>query len=171
MAKRAPRKFLVRRSKDNLSVVFGRRARRIGSHSLGNLQAVASTRTNRINILNVEETEARGADFFEIKNIHFAHWWTRNWRTNRTIINLDIRVGAHTNQADVITELNNIMGYTIEEAAGDEGGSGLSSVGGTSVTSFRMENVNYALEDGEGFLLDESSNNFVSEELNTVLQQ
>ena len=34
-----------------------------------------------------------------------------------------------------------------------------------------MENVNYGLEDGEGFLLDESSNNFVSEELNTVLQR
>ena len=71
-----------------------------------------------------------------------------------------------------ITELNNILGYTIEEAAGDEGGSGLSSVGGTSVTSFRLENVNYTLEDGEGNLLyEEMSNKFVSEELNTVIQR
>ena len=170
MARQA-RKFLVRRSKDNLSIVFARRARRLGSHPLGSLQAVASDRTNRINILNIEETELRGVDFFEIKNTHFGHWWTRNWRTNRTLINLDIRIAAHTSQAETIAELNNILGYTIEEAAGDEGGSGLSSVGGTSVTSFRMEKVNYTLEDGEGFLLDESSNKFVSEELNTVIQR
>ena len=110
---------MVRRSKDNLSVVFARRARRVGSHPLGNLQAVASTRTNRINILNIEETELRGEDFFEIKNIHFGHWFTKNWRADRSLINLNIRVAAHTNQADVIAELNNIMGYTIEEAAGD----------------------------------------------------
>ena len=142
MARQA-RIFMVRRSKDNLSVVFARRARRIGAHPLGNLQAVASDRANRINILNIEETELRGADFFEIKNTHFGHWWTRNWRANRTLINLDIRVAAHTSQAETIAELNNILGYTIEEAAGDEGGSGLSSVGGTSVTSFRMESVDY----------------------------
>ena len=98
MARQA-RKFLVRRSKDNLSVVFARRARRLGSHPLGSLQAVASDRTNRINILNIEETELRGEDFFEIKNTHFGHWWTRNWRANRTLINLDIRVAAHTSQA------------------------------------------------------------------------
>ena len=70
MARQA-RKFLVRRSKDNLSVVFARRAKRVGAHPLGNLQAVASSRTNRINLLNVEETEARGEDFFEIKKYTF----------------------------------------------------------------------------------------------------
>ncbi|MDP7368173.1 MAG: hypothetical protein QGH83_13060, partial [Candidatus Pacebacteria bacterium] len=166
---RRVRKFLVRRSKDNLSCVFARRARRVGSHPLGNLRAVASTRTNRINILNIEETEIRGEDFFEIKNIHFGHWWTRNWNIDREPITLDIRVAAHTSRDDVIAELNNILGYTIEKAPGDEGGSGLSSVGSTSVVSFAMENVNYGLEDGTGFLLDESDNKFVGEELNTVL--
>ena len=73
MARQA-RKFLVRRSKDNLSIVFARRARRLGAHPLGNLQAVASDRTNRINILNIEETELRGADFFEIKNIECKNY-------------------------------------------------------------------------------------------------
>ena len=168
---RTARKFLVRRSKDNLSVVFARRARRIGAHPLGNLQAVASTRTNRINILNTEETEIRGEDFFEIKNIRYSHWWTRNWRTNRTLINLDIGVGAHTSQADVITELNNILGYTTATEVGDEGGSGLSSVGGTSVTSFRLETVDYCLEDGTGRILSEDDDIFISEELNTVIQR
>ena len=168
MARRA-RKFMVRRSKDNLSCVFTRRARRVGSHPLGNLQAVASTRTNRINILNIEETEQRGEDFFEVKNIHFGHWWTRNWDTDRELVAIDIRVGAHTNRDTVIAELNNIIGYTIEKAPGDEGDSGLASLGGTSVISFAMENVNYCLEDGTGFLLDESDNKFVGEDLNTVI--
>ena len=171
MASRAPRKFLIKRSKDNLSVVFGRRARRIGSHALGNLQAVASTRAGRIDIKNIEETERREIDFFEIKNIRFNHWWTRNWSAARTVIARDVRVGAHTNRADVITELNNITGYTTATEVGDEGGSGLSSVGGTSIVSFRMENVNYGLEDGTGFLLYEDDDNLVSEELNTVLQR
>ena len=69
MARKAPRKFLVQRTKDNLSVVFGRRARRVGKHGLGLLQAVASSRAGRIDIKNIEETERREADFFEIKNI------------------------------------------------------------------------------------------------------
>jgi len=37
---RSARKFLVRRSKDNLSVVFARRAGRLGTHGLGTLQCV-----------------------------------------------------------------------------------------------------------------------------------
>ena len=176
MARKAPRKFLVQRTKDNLSVVFGRRARRVGKHGLGLLQAVASARAGRIDIKNIDETERRESDFFEIKNIRFNHWFTRNWDANRTIIARDVRVGQHISRAQTITELNNILGYTTATEAGDEGGSGLSSVGGTSVTSFRMESVNYAIESGTdsgntGLLLYEDDDNFVSEELNTVIQR
>jgi len=171
MARKAPRKFLIRRSKDNLSVVFGRRARRVGSHSLGNLQAVASSRAGRIDIKNIEETERRETDFFEIKNIRFNHWFTRNWTTDRVIIAQDLRVASHTSRADVIAEINNLTGYTTEQGTGDEGGSGLSSVGGTSVVSFRMESVDYCLEDGTGRILSEDDDIFVSEELNSVIQR
>ena len=40
MARRA-RIFLVRRTRDNLSVVFARRASRVGTHGLGTLEAVS----------------------------------------------------------------------------------------------------------------------------------
>lgn len=171
MATRAPRKFLLRRSKDNLTIIFARRARRVGNHPLGQLQAVASTRPGRINIKNIEETELRGTDFFEIVGVRFNHWWTQNWDASRNLIQQDVRVASHTTRNDVINEINILTGYTIQEAAGDEGGSGLSSVGGTSVVSFRMESVNYALEDGTGNLLYEDDDTFVSEELNTVIQR
>ena len=169
MARRA-RIFLVRRTRDNLSVVFARRASRVGTHGLGTLEAV-SERVNRISIKNIEESEARGEDFYEIRNVSFRHWYTRNWDDDRNLIPTDIRLHYLLTNAAVMAELNKIIGHTLEEEEGDEGGSGLSTVGGTSVTSFRMENVNYALEDASGFLLDESSNKFVSEELNTVLQR
>ena len=54
----------------------------------------ALARAGRIDIKNIEETERREADFFEIKNIRFNHWFTRNWNPNRTIIARDVR--AHT---------------------------------------------------------------------------
>ena len=171
MATRAPRKYLLRRSKDNLTIMFARRARRVGNHPLGNLQAVASSRSGRIDIKNIEETELRGADFFEIRNVRFNHWFTRNWNTDRELIARDVRVASHTSRGDVIAEINNLTGYTTEQGTGDEGGSGLSSVGGTSVVSFRMESVNYSLEDGTGNLLYEDDDTFVSEELNTVIQR
>ena len=171
MATRAPRKFLLRRSKDNLTIIFARRARRIGNHPLGNLQAVASSRAGRIDIKNIEETELRGTDFFEIRNVRFNHWFTRNWNTDRELIARDVRVANHTSRADVITEINNLTGYTTEQGTGDEGGSGLSSVGGTSVVSFRLAAVQYCLEDGTGFIVneDDTGGKFDSEELNTVL--
>ena len=70
MARRRARKFLVRRSKDNLSVVFGRRAGRIRPTPLGVLQAVEE-RTGRISLKNLEETEIRERDYFEIRNVNF----------------------------------------------------------------------------------------------------
>ena len=63
-----PRKFLVRRSKDNLSIVFTHRARRVGTHPLGVLRAVTE-HTGFISVLNIEETEIRETDFYEIDGI------------------------------------------------------------------------------------------------------
>ena len=91
----ASRKYLLRRSKDNLSVIFGRRAVRVGAHSLGNLEAIASSRVGKINIKNIEESEKRGRDFFELKNIRYDSWFTRNWTSDRVIIAEDIKVAAH----------------------------------------------------------------------------
>ena len=174
MARRA-RIFLVRRTRDNLSVVFARRASRVGTHGLGTLEAV-SERVNRISIKNIEETEARGEDFFEIRNVSFRHWYTRNWDDNRNLIPTDIRLHYLQTSAAVMDEINKIIGFTLEEEEGDEGGSGLSTVGGTSVTSFRLEEVNYSIEPVAGdtavnFLLAETGDKFVSEELNTVIQR
>ena len=174
MARRA-RIFLVRRTRDNLSIIFTHRASRVGTHGLGTLEAV-SERVNRISIKNLEETEARGEDFFEIRNVSFRHWYTRNWDDDRNLIPTDIRLHYLLTVEAVMAEINKIIGFTIEEEEGDEGGSGLSTVGGTSVTSFRMESVNYALEPVAGetavnFLLAETGDKFVSEELNTVIQR
>ena len=88
MARRA-RIFLVRRTRDNLSVVFARRASRVGTHGLGTLEAV-SERVNRISIKNIEASQARGEDFYEIRNVSFRHWYTRNWDDDRNLIPTDI---------------------------------------------------------------------------------
>ena len=152
MARRA-RIFLVRRTRDNLSVVFARRASRVGTHGLGTLEAV-SERVNRISIKNLEESQARGTDIYEIRNVSFRHWYTRNWDDDRNLIPTDIRLHYLLTVGAVMDEINKINGFTFEETYGDEGGSGLSTVGGTSVTSFRMESVNYAMEPvaGETFI-------------------
>ena len=174
MARRA-RIFLVRRTRDNLSVVFARRASRVGTHGLGTLEAV-SERVNRISIKNIEESQARGEDFYEIRNVSFRHWYTRNWDDDRNLIPTDIRLHYLLTVGAVMDEINKIIGFTLEEEDGDEGGSGLSTVGGTSVVAFRLENVNYSMEPVAGetavnFLLAETGDKFVSEELNSVIQR
>ena len=178
---RSARKFLVRRSKDNLSVVFARRAARLGTHGLGTLQAVRESPTqNRISIKNIEESEAREVNFYEIRKIPAARWYTRNWDRDQELIPLDIRIQntrGSTNPTDyVVEQLNFILGYTIERTEGDAQGSVLSVTGGTSVVGYSLQNVNYSIEKGTeagetGFLIDESGNKFVSEELNSVIQQ
>ena len=171
------RKFLVRRTRDNMSVVFERRARRTGTHPLGNLEAI-SERTGKVSIRNNGETERRGFDFWEIRNVNFWQWWTRDWDNDRNLIAVDIKLadGVGGGHAVVADKLNVLLGFTIEEEEGDEGGSGLSSTGGTSVVSFRLEHVQYALESAAGdtstnYLRSETGDYFISEDLNTVLQR
>ena len=72
---RSSRIFLVRRSRDNLSATFARRARRVGTHGLGVLHA-ESERPGRISIKNLEETERAGTDFWEIRNVPIRVWLT-----------------------------------------------------------------------------------------------
>ena len=164
--------FLVRRTRDNLSVTFAARARRLGTHGLGTLEAI-SERDGRVSIRNNEETERRGFDFWEIRNVPFPRWWTREYNNERVLqARSRLADGVGGGHAVVVTKLNNILGHTIEEKSGDEGGSGLSSIGGTSVTSFTMRAVNYCLEDGSGFIVQEDgTTKFVSEDLNTVIQR
>ncbi len=170
------RVFLVRRTRDNLSCVFARRARRLGTHGLGVLEAI-SERNGRISIRNNEETERRGFDFWEMRNIPFYQWWTREYDANRNLLEISVLAdGVGGGHAVVVEKLNNILGHTIEEDTGDEGGSGLSSIGGTSVVSFRLESVKYALETADGdtdvnYLRSEIGDYFVSEDLNTVIQR
>ena len=164
--------FLVRRTRDNLSVTFGGRARRLGTHGLGTLEAI-SERNGRVSIRNNEETERRGFDFWEIRNVPFPRWWTREYNNERVLqARSRLADGVGGGHPVVVTKLNNILGHTIETESGDEGGSGLSSIGGTSVTSFTMRAVNYCLEDGSGFIVQEDgTTKFVSEDLNTVIQR
>ena len=173
------RKFLVRRTRDNMSVVFERRARRTGTHPLGNLEAI-SERTGKVSIRNNGETDRRGFDFWEIRNVNFWQWWTRNFDNDRNLIRTDVRLadGIGGGHAVVVDKLNVLLGFTIEEEEGDEGGSGLSSTGGTSVVSFRLENVKYALESAAGdtevnFIRGETGDYFISEDLkaNTLTLQ
>ena len=117
MARRA-RIFLVRRTRDNLSVVFARRASRVGTHGLGTLEAV-SERVNRISIKNIEESEARGEDFYEIRNVSFRHWYTRNWDDDRNLIPTDIRLHYLLTVGAVMDEINKIIGFTLEEEVVD----------------------------------------------------
>ena len=176
-ARSSSRKFLVRRTRDNMNCVFARRARRIGTHPLGMLQAISEA-NHKISIRNNEETERRGFDFWELRNVAFWQWWTREWDIDRELIEVDVKLadGLGGGHAVVVDKLNVILGHTIEEEEGDEGGSGLSSTGGTSVVSFRLENVKYALEPASGdtgtnFIRSEIGDYFISEDLNTVLQR
>ena len=164
--------FLVRRTRDNLSVTFGGRARRLGTHGLGTLEAI-SERDGKISIRNNEETERRGFDFWEVRNVSFFQWWTKEYNNERVLqARSRLADGVGGGHEVVVTKLNNILGHTIETESGDEGGSGLSSIGGTSVTSFTMRAVNYCLEDGSGFIVQEDgTTKFVSEDLNTVIQR
>ena len=76
--------FLVRRTRDNLSVTFGGRARRLGTHGLGTLEAI-SEREGKISIRNNEETERRGFDFWEVRNVSFFQWWTKEYNNERVL--------------------------------------------------------------------------------------
>ncbi|MCP4847407.1 MAG: hypothetical protein GY899_05605, partial [Verrucomicrobiaceae bacterium] len=112
-----------------------------------------------------------------MRNIPFYQWWTREYDANRNLLEISVLAdGVGGGHAVVVEKLNNILGHTIEEDTGDEGGSGLSSIGGTSVVSFRLENVKYALETADGdtdvnYLRSEIGDYFVSEDLNTVIQR
>ena len=111
----ASRKFLVRRTRDNMSVLFQRRASRVGTHGLGTLEAI-SERTNKVSIRNNEETERRGFDFWEIRNVSFPQWWTREFDLDRELIEVDIKLadGVGGGHPVVVDKLNVILGFTIE---------------------------------------------------------
>jgi hypothetical protein len=160
-----------------MSVVFARRAIRVGTHGLGTLEAI-SERTGRISVRNNEETEKRGFDFWEIRNVVFHQWWTKTFNIDRDELSADKRValGLGGGHVPVVEAMNIILGFTVEQEVGDEGGSGLSSTGGTSVISFKLETVQYSLEKadedtGINYLRSEVGDYFISEDLNTVIQR
>ena len=176
MAKAKTRVLLIRRSKDNLNVQFGLRARRLGTHALGNLQAILQS--GRIHIKDIEESDRRGTDFYIVRNTRCNRWFQKNWRKNRTLVQTLRRVGGHTSPSSVETALNKLLGYTEDKIAADAAASGLSSIGGTSVVNYQMEQVTYMLEDATDatdeetdFLLNEdnSGGKFVGEDKESVL--
>ena len=171
---RSSRIFLVRRSRDNLSAIFARRARRIGTHGLGVLQA-ESERSGRISIKNLEETERAGTDFWEIRNVPIRFWFTRSWSSDRRLLGLSRIANPGVADATAVASLNEIIGYSSPRIAGDETASGLSLLGGTSVTAFRMVKVNTGIEIGTdnaeaGNVLDESGNILIGENIQSVMQ-
>ena len=171
---RSSRIFLVRRSRDNLSAIFARRARRVGTHGLGVLQA-ESERSGRISIKNLEETERAGTDFWEIRNVPIRFWFTRNWSSDRRLLGLSRIANPGVADAAAVASLNEILGYSSPRIAGDETASGLSLLGGTSVTAFRMVKVNTGIEIGTddaeaGNVLDESGNILIGENVQSVMQ-
>ena len=146
-------RYIVRRTKNDTKVIFGRAARRVGRQPLGECLAIGNG-NGTINIKNLVETDSRGADFFELKNITHTDFWTRTFDSDRKLAGSDQQVGGHTSEASVVTALNEILGTGLARAL-------------APITSGTIGVVNFGTEKGtDGTLsdiLDESSNIFILE--------
>ena len=146
-------RYIVRRSKNDTKVLFGRAARRVGRQPLGECLAIGNG-NGTINVKNLVETDSRGSDFFELKNITHTDLWTRTFDVDRKLAGSDTQIGGHTSEASVVTALNLILGAGITRAL-------------SSVISGTMSVVGLGTEKGTdgslSDLLDESSNTFILE--------
>ena len=146
-------RYIVRRTRNDTKVVFGRAARRVGRQPLGECLAIGNG-DGTINIKNLVETDSRGLDFFELKNITHTNFWTRTFDVDRKIASSDQQVGGHTSEASVVTALNLILGTGISRAL-------------SPIASGTIGVVNVGTEKGTdgsaSSLLDELSNDFILE--------
>ena len=84
MAVARGRRYIIRRSKDDRSVIWGRRARRLGKHPLGEFTASAShTSLTGITVVDEGLTLASGGDVYALTDIPFDKFYTREWDSNR----------------------------------------------------------------------------------------
>jgi len=146
-------RYIIRRTKNDTKVVFGRAARRVGRQPLGECLAIGNG-NGTINIKNLVETDSRGSDFFELKNITHTDFWTRSFDSDRKISGSDEQVGGHTSEASVVTALNEILGTGLVRALSplESGTIGNLCIGIEKGTDGTASNI-----------LDESSNTFILE--------
>ena len=117
-----PPKYLIRRSKDDRSVVFARQAKRLGVRPLGELSASAAGESlTGVHVINETITTTADGVFYAMKNIPFEYFYTREFSPNRNLTALK-SIGDDRNST--IEGLNVILGANILEPPG---GSDLSS--------------------------------------------
>ena len=121
MAVARGKRYMVRRSKDDRQIIWGRRAKRLGKHPLGEFTATASTESlTGITVIDEQLTLASGGNVYALTNIPFDRFYTRTWDANRTLSGEDGLIANHTSRDAVIGEMNNILGNSLSAAAPTE---------------------------------------------------
>jgi parallel beta-helix repeat protein len=100
--------YLLKRSKNDQSIVFQRDAKRVGTHPLGVLLAVGNG-DGTVSIKN-EGKSIDGIDFFELSNIPFAEYRVRDLQAGGTYA-AQRQVGS--DEAETVSELNELLGNNI----------------------------------------------------------
>ena len=114
------RRYIVRRSKDDRQVVFGRRARRLGKHPLGEFTAEDGVGLTGVSVIDESLTLASGGNVFAMTDIPYDKFYTRDWDANRTLSGEDTLIAGHASRDAVVTGLNVIFGKSISASAPTE---------------------------------------------------
>ena len=120
MAVTGPKRYIVRRSKDDRQIIFGRRAKRLGKHPLGEFTAVAGSSLTAVSVVDESLSLASGGNVYAIEDIPFDRFYTRDWDSNRVLSGEDTVISRHVTRDAVLTGLNVIFGESISAAAPTE---------------------------------------------------
>ena len=115
------KRYILRRSKDDRSIIWGRRANRLGKHPLGEFTATASDSSlTGISVIDEQLTLASGGNVYAVTDIPFDKFYTRNWDANRVLSAEDTLISDHASRNAVISAMNEILGNSISAAAPTE---------------------------------------------------
>jgi len=143
MAVNRGKRYIVRRSKDDRNIVFGRRAKRLGKHPLGEFTASASPLSvTGVSIIDETLTLASGGNVYAIDNIPFDRFYTREWDANRTLSGEDSLIAGHVSRNAVVTGLNVIFGISISASAPTELADYKPSLADNTITYMSGQKIN-----------------------------
>ena len=121
MAVARGRSYILRRYKDDRSIIWGRRARRLGKHPLGEFTASAShTSLTGITVVDEGLTLASGGNVYALSDIPYDRFYTREWDSNRALSSEDTLISGHASRDAVVTGMNVIFGHSLSSSAPTE---------------------------------------------------
>ncbi len=121
MAVTRGKRYIVRRSKDDRQIVFGRRCRRLGKQPLGEFTASGShSSLTGVTVVDEALTLASGGNIYAMTDIPYDRFYTREWDANRALSSEDTLISGHASRDAVVTALNVIFGKSISASAPTE---------------------------------------------------